>query len=111
MDEPPTAPAAPRVTATKDTGWSLDVTWNAPRNTGKPPITDYDIQYRKFKATNPDELWKLWPHGTDDDATADNTDRSTKITRRLPADDADPLEPGTQYEVRVRAKNGEGDSD
>ena len=31
--EPPAAPSAPRVTATKDTGWSLDVTWNAPRDT------------------------------------------------------------------------------
>ena len=41
--------------------------------------------------------------------TAYNTDTSTKITRRLPGDTADPLEPSTQYEVRVRAKNGEGD--
>ena len=106
VDEPPTAPSAPRVTATKDTGQSLDVTWNAPQNTGKPPITDYDIQYRKYKSSNPDD-WELWPHGTDD---AGNTDRSAKITRRLPGVDEDPLEPRTQYEVRVKAKNGEDDS-
>ena len=108
VEEPPIAPGAPRVTATKDTGWSLDITWNEPRNAGKPPITDYDIQYRKVgDASDP---WLLWPHGTADDAAADNTDRSAKITRRAPADGADPLEPRTQYEVRVRAKNGEDDT-
>ena len=107
-DEPPTAPSAPRVTATKDTGWSLDVTWNEPRNTGKPPITDYDIEYRKYKTTDPDD-YQLWPHGTADNDTADNTDRKTKIDKRDPAED-EPLEPKTQYEVRVRAKNGEGDA-
>ena len=109
-DEPPTKPGAPRVTATKDTGWSLDLTWNAPRDTGKPPITDYDIRYRKFKAGTSKDDWQLWPHGTDDDSAADNTDRSAQIERRLPGAGEDPLEPRTQYEVQVRAKNGEGDT-
>ena len=108
-DEPPSAPGALRVTATTDTGWSLEVSWNAPSNTGKPAITDYDVQYRKFKSANPDQ-YEEWPHGTSDNAAADNTDTSTRITRRAQADTADPLEPGTQYEVRVRAKNGEGDT-
>ena len=54
VNEPPSAPSAPRVTATKDTGWSLDVSWNEPRDTGGPPITDYDIQYRKYKTWNPE---------------------------------------------------------
>ena len=36
--EVPEKPAAPRVTATSGSGWSLEVTWNAPRNDG-PPIT------------------------------------------------------------------------
>ena len=107
-DEPPSAPSAPRVTATEDTGWSLDVTWNEPRNTGKPPINDYDIQYRK--SGTPKDDWQLWPHGTDD---AGNTDRSAEIEtiRSDPDDDAtaEHLEPSTQYEVRVKAKNGEGD--
>ena len=103
-DEPPTAPSAPRVTATKDTGQSLDVTWSAPRNTGKPPINDYDIQYRKVGDT--DKTWIAWSHGA---ADAGNTDTSAKITRRAAETDADPLESSTQYEVRVRAKNGEGD--
>ena len=109
-DEPPIAPGAPRVTATKDTGWSLDVTWNEPRNTGKPTITDYDIRYRKFKTGTSQDDWQLWDHGTDDDPTADNADRSATITRRLPGTTEDPLEPRTQYEVQVRAKNGEGDT-
>ena len=107
VDEPPSAPSAPRVTATKDTGWSLDVTWNEPRNTGKPPITDYDIQYRKFKSANPDQ-WLNWPHEKDGDG---NTDTKTEITKRDQTNDAKPLEPSTQYEVRVRAKNGEPEGD
>ena len=37
VDEPPVAPGAPRVTATKDTGQSLDVTWNEPRNDRQAP--------------------------------------------------------------------------
>jgi hypothetical protein len=107
VDEPPSAPVAPRVTATAGTGQSLDVSWSAPQNAGKPSITDYDIQYREVKTgTNVDD-WEEWPHqgSTADDG---NTETSTKITRRLPADTADPLKPRTQYEVRVRAKNGEG---
>ena len=105
--EPPSAPSAPRVTATKDTGWSLDVTWNEPRDTGTPPITDYDIEYRKFKSGTPKDNWEDWTHEKDGGG---NTDRNTKITKRTPDEDADPLEPRTQYEVRVRAKNGEGDT-
>ena len=106
VDEAPSMPSAPRVTATKDTGWSLDVTWNEPRNTGKPPINDYDIQYRKFKSGTPKDDWQLWPHGT---ADAGNTDRSAKITTI--GDPPMHLEPRTQYEVRVRAKNGEPEGD
>ena len=110
VDEPPLAPGAPRVTATKDTGLSLDVSWSEPRNTGGPPITDYDIQYRKVNSGSDQDEWELWPHGTEDDPTANNTDTNTKITRRLPGPNEDPLEPRTQYEVRVRAKNGERDT-
>ena len=106
VEEPPSAPSAPRVTATKETGWSLDVTWNEPRDTGNPPITDYDIQYRKFKSGTPKDEWQPWPHGTDN---AGNTSTSTEIDKRDPDND-DPLEPSTQYEVRVRAKNGEADT-
>ncbi len=100
VDEPPHSPARPRVTATKDSGWSLEVTWNEPRNTG-PAITDYDIRYRKVGEVE----WQNWPH--------DGTDRNVTITTIL-SDATDPatsehLEPSTQYEVEVRAKNGEAD--
>ena len=108
VDEPPSAPSAPRVTATKDTGQSLDVSWSAPRNTGKPPITDYDIQYREVKTGTSQDEWEPWPHGADGN---DSTETSTEITRRLPGATEDRLKPRTQYEVRVRAKNGEPEDD
>ena len=103
-DEPPPTPAAPRVTATKDSGWSLDVTWNEPRNVEGPPITDYDIQYRKVGESD----FVEWPHGTEGSPTADNTERSATInTIGTPPVH---LEPRTQYEVQVMATNDEGDS-
>ena len=97
VEEPPSAPATPTVTATKDTGMSLDVTWNEPTNKG-PAITGYQIAYRKYRqGTNTDEF-VMWPHvGTEREATI------TTI-----GDPVMPLEPLTDYEVRVRATNGEG---
>ena len=101
-DEPPSQPSTPRVTATSGSGWSLEVTWNAPRNTG-PPITGYQIRYRKTGDSA--ATWQQWTH-TD-------TGRSAKITTIQDPDDSNVqvhLEPRTQYEVQVRALNGEGDS-
>ena len=102
-DEPPAKPPVPRVTATSGSGWSLEVTWNAPRNTG-PAITGYQIRYRKTGDSA--AVWQPWPHT--------ETSRSAKITTILsdPDDTATAvhLEPRTQYEVQVRALNGEGDS-
>ena len=43
-NEAPDTPFAPTVTAVSST--SLQVTWEAPANTG-PPITDYDYRYRE----------------------------------------------------------------
>ena len=87
-DEPPSAPGALRVTATTGTGWSLEVSWNAPSNTGKPAITDFDVQYRKFKSANPDDYGNSGPtygDGTaDDTANTNDTDTTTQITRRAP---------------------------
>ena len=100
-NEPPAAPAAPRVTATSGSGWSLEVTWNAPRNDG-PPISSYQIRYRK---TGDDSDWVPWTHS--------GTGRSAKITTIPDPDDSNAqvhLEPRQQYEVQVRALNGEGDS-
>ncbi len=101
-DEPPEKPAAPRVTATSGSGWSLQVTWNAPRNDG-PAITSYQIRYRETGDSA--APWQQWAHT--------GTGRSAKITTILtdPTDSATAvhLEPRTQYEVQVRALNGEGD--
>ncbi len=72
--EPPAKPSAPRVTATKDSGWSLEVTWTEPRNDG-PDITGYQIGYRK---TGDSALaWQQWPP---DDTNVTGTGRSAKIT-------------------------------
>ena len=102
-DEPPEKPAAPRVTATSGSGWSLQVTWNAPRNDG-PPITGYQIRYRKTGDSA--APWRQWPSDG-----ANVPDRSVKITT-IQVSDTDTtqvhLEPRKQYEVQVRALNGEG---
>ena len=101
-NEPPAKPAAPRVTATSGSGWSLQVTWNAPRNDG-PPITGYQIRYRKTGDSA--ATWRRWPV---DESNV--TDRSAKITTIPDPDDNTQvhLEPRKQYEVQVRALNGEG---
>ena len=44
--ENPSAPARPTVRATEKLSTSLDVSWNAPANTG-PDIVSYDVQYRE----------------------------------------------------------------
>ena len=40
------APLAPAVTATSGDSTSLDVSWSAPENAGRPAITNYDLQYK-----------------------------------------------------------------
>ena len=99
VDEPPSVPSTPRVTATKDSGKKLDVTWSEPGNTG-PSITDYDVQYREVSGS--DDAWIAWPHGADSaaDDTGDTTDKTTIRD----------LDPRTTYEVEVRATNAEGTS-
>ena len=85
--EPPEAPAAPRVIPASST--SLTVTWTEPTNTG-PDIDDYDIQYREGDSGS----FTSWTHNS--------ADRTATITGRSP---------GTSYEVQVRARNAEGTSD
>ncbi len=88
-DEPPSKPDAPTVTATDDSSTSLDVSWNAPANTG-PDITEYGVQYREGSSGT----FTDWAHGS--------TGTTATINTGLTAD--------TTYEVRVRAKNGESDA-
>ncbi len=87
-NERPEAPSAPLVEGTSTT--SVTVSWTAPSVTGKPPITDYDVQYRGSGV----------PTWTDHAYTGTGT--STRITG---------LSTSTTYEVQVRAKNDEGTSD
>ena len=89
VSEPPSAPAAPTVTATSGTTDSLDVSWTAPTNTGKPAISDYDVQYREGNT------------GAFTAVTHTGTGTSATITG---------LTPGTAYQVQVRATNAEGTS-
>ena len=84
--EPPSKPDAP--TVTEDSSTSLEVSWNAPANTG-PDITDYDVQYREGS------------NGTFTDASHSGTGTTITITG---------LEASTSYQVRVRAKNSENDA-
>ena len=46
VNEPPDAPAAPALSMGSDAHMGLGVTWVAPDMTGKPAITDYDMEYR-----------------------------------------------------------------
>ncbi len=88
VNEPPAAPAAPSVSANTTTPTTkIDVSWTAPTMTGKPAITDYDVQYRK----NGDSSW------TSHSFTGTGT--STTLSG---------LTEGKSYEVQVRAVNDEG---
>ena len=84
--EPPGIPEAP--TFSGETSKSMTVNWSEPENTG-PPITDYDVQYRE---------------GGGGFTDAQHEGPGLALT-------LDDLEPGTAYEVQVRATNDEGTSD
>ena len=88
VDEKPATPDAPTVSAPEGSTTSLLATWTTPERNGGPPIANYDVQYRQ--GTSGD--WSDWGH--------DGTD--TTITG---------LAPHTDYQVRVRAFNGELHSD
>ena len=89
VNEPPGKPGTPTVTAAATTPTSLNVSWTAPQNAGKPAITAYNLQYRKNNEAN----WTA--------ATYAGTATNTTLTG---------LTPGTPYDVQVLAKNHEGDS-
>ncbi len=100
LAEPPSAPATPTVTATPDTGKSLEVSWNEPTNTG-PAIVGYQIAYREYSQGTNTNPYTIVNH--------DSTERMITITTIGDESASDRLEPRTQYEVRVRARNGEGE--
>ena len=81
-------PLAPTVAAAAGVTMTLDVTWTAPNNTGRPTITGYDLQSRKG-TTGP------WTDGPQDE-----TGTSASITE---------LDGNATYPVQVRASNADGD--
>ena len=83
---PPDAPAEPAVTA--DSTTSINVDWEKPDDKGLE-ITGYSVQRTVAKMDD----WQ--------DATHSGTDTSAKISG---------LEPGTTYQVRVKATNAKGSS-
>ena len=105
VNEPPSQPDAPTVTATEDVSTtdqdesttSIKVTWDAPANMG-PPITSsdnntgYEVQHREGTS------------GSFTDVNSSDIDvekRSVTIVTN---------KAGASYQVRVQAKNGEGTS-
>ena len=84
--ERPLAPEEPTVKAASAT--RLEVSWEAPGNWGRPAISGYDVEYRIDGSG--DSFTDLGYSGSEAQATISN----------LTAD--------TRYEVRVRAKNGDG---
>ena len=87
--EAPGVPVAPTVSSASVT--SLNVSWTAPANAG-PAITDYDYRYR---VKSPQGSW---------------TEVTTTTITALGATIGE-LDEDTEYEVQVRATNGEGTSD
>ena len=87
LAERPTQPRAPTVSATAGSITSLDVSWTAPSNVGRPPITHYNLRYREESV----ETWTDGPQNV--------TGTAAQITG-LTAD--------TPYQVGVQAVNHEG---
>ena len=93
MSERPNTPAAPKVRKAPGDQMGLAVSWNAPPNRGRPPITGYDLEYR----TGPEGTWIPGPQNV--------ADTSALITSIAGFDEELP------YEVQVRARNDEGVSE
>ena len=88
VDEPPLAPVNPQVTGITDTGFT--VTWEAPDNTGRPAITEYEV-----KSEHPNSA--VTTHKTPDGAT---------LTISLSS-----LEPGITYSLTLKGRNNDGDGE
>ena len=82
-------PAKPELAAVAGSSTSLAASWRKPGLNGGPEITGYDLEYRRTGGS-----WTNFPH------------TGTTLTATVTG-----LTANTEYEVRVQAKNGEGDSD
>ena len=92
LDEPPLAPDRPIAVAVPRTYDQLSVRWFPPENSGHPEITGYDVQYDDY---DPETSGFVWMDGPQD------VDGTSAIISNL--------NHSTNYPVRVRAKNDEGD--
>ncbi len=88
VDEPPLAPAAPRVSGLSTR--SVSVAWSPPGNAGRPGITQYEYQYKKTAESN-FQVGNRTVVGTATSATINS------------------LQMDTSYDVQVRAYNDEGE--
>ena len=95
VDEPPSAPAAPTVTATSGSTTSLDVSWTTPANAGRPPISSYAVRYCA---------------GAPSDCTADSDFTNGPQDISGTSTTIASLNTATSYQVQVRASNAEGNS-
>ena len=87
VNEPPLKPGTPTVSRTSNS--AVSVTWTAPDNTGRPPILHYQYQYKKSAESL----------GSGEVFTTNGPILSVTIGT---------LDPGTSYDVEVRAINDEG---
>ena len=85
-EEPPLAPVNPQVTSITDTGFT--VTWEAPDNTGRTAITEFELTVEKPDST-------VTTHKTPDGST-----HSISLSD---------LQPGTTYDLTLKARNTDGD--
>ena len=85
--ESPAQPDPPTVTTVEGDFMSLDVSWTAPANTGRPPITHYNLRYREDSV-------QTWTNGPQ--SVTGTTTQITGLTR------------DTLYWVQVQAVNDEG---
>ena len=87
--EAPLAPSEPTVTGTLGSTTSLDVSWTAPTNTGRPDIDTYNLRYR------------VGNNGSWTDGPQDVAGTSATIGN---------LVSSTSYQVQVKAFSHEGNS-
>ena len=90
VKEPPLPPEKPDVEGTSST--TLAVSWTAPENEGRPPITSYDLDYQEYTPMPQESDWLNGPQNV-----------------RVTYSSISGLTPGTRYLVRVLATNAEGD--
>ena len=90
VPEQPARPGRPRLSTVRDSATTLSAIWKEPSLNGGPAITGYDLQYREGTGGE----WTDFEHT--------GTAVRTTVTG---------LTGDTEYQMRVRAKNGEMDSD